>query len=92
MSDMAPNASGNKGIDVPKIINLAESSLNFAIRILKPGTGTYLTKLWNGVGVDEFKSELVDKYFENVKFIRPPATRSDSTEVFLLARNFKGIN
>lgn len=92
MSDMAPNATGMKGLDVPRIIQLAEMSLQFSIQVLKPGSGAYLTKLWNGSGVDEFKERLVERYFENVKLVRPPATRADSTEVFLLARNFKGIN
>lgn len=92
MSDMAPNASGMRGLDVPRIIQLAELSLKFSIQVLQPGSGAYLTKLWNGSGVDEFKERLVERYFESVKLVRPPATRADSTEVFLLARNFKENN
>lgn len=90
MSDMAPNASGMKGLDVPSIVKLAELSLQFSVQVLKQGSGTYLTKLWNGPGVDEFKERMVERHFENIKLVRPPATRADSTEVFLLARNFRG--
>ena len=92
MSDMAPNASGMRGLDVPRIIHLAELSLQFSIQVLNPGSGAYLTKLWNGPGVEEFKERMAGRYFQNVKLVRPPATRADSTEVFLLARNFKGNN
>lgn len=90
MSDMAPNASGMRGLDVPKILELAQLSLQFSVQVLKQGSGTYLTKLWNGPGVDEFKEQVLEKHFEKVNIVRPPATRADSTEVFLLARNFKG--
>lgn len=92
MSDMAPNASGIRQLDVPNILKLAESSLRFAKQVLKPGTGAYLTKLWNGDGVDDFKRKQIDGYFETCSFVRPPATRADSTEVFLLARRFIGTS
>ena len=91
MSDMAPNATGMREFDTSGILKLADSSLKFAIQVLKPGTGAYLTKLWTSVGINEFKAHEVERYFEDVRFVRPPSTKSDSTEVFLLARKFKGI-
>ena len=92
MSDMAPNSTGFTQLDAQNIVKLAELSLRFSIQILKPQTGTFLTKLRGSKDSDEFKERMVDKYFENSKFIKPPSTRADSTEIFLLARNFKGIN
>lgn len=92
MSDMAPNATGLKALDIPAIIKLAESSFKFSIQILKPKTGCFLTKLWSGKGIDDFKQNQIEPFFEDVRWVRPPSTKSDSTELFLLARNFKGIN
>lgn len=51
--------------------------------------GTCLIKLWAGRGLTEFE-KTIKTFFENVRHVKPDASRSDSTEIYLLARNFKG--
>lgn len=88
ISDMAPNASGNRSLDHDAIINLCLVSLKFALQVLRPG-GTYLTKYWDGSRTLDFKTTL-EKFFGQVDFVKPPASRCNSAEHFLLARKFKG--
>ncbi len=52
--------------------------------------GTCLIKLWSGKKLEEFDSN-VKKFYGNVKLVKPPSSRSDSAEIYVLARNFKGI-
>jgi 23S rRNA (uridine2552-2'-O)-methyltransferase len=85
MSDMAPNLSGNRAIDQPRSMALIEEALWFARETLKPG-GDFLTKAFQGEGVDGFVSEL-RRYFKTVKTIKPKASRPESREIYLLARS-----
>lgn len=89
-SDMAPNASGHHDLDHDAIMNLCFVSLKFAVQVLKRGDGTYLTKYWNGRSRDEFV-ELLNKFFMKVDEFKPPSSRVDSSEAFLLATEFKGL-
>ena len=50
--------------------------------------GYFLCKLWFGDGIENFQKELLEN-FEKVKLVKPPASRSDSAEIFLFCSNFK---
>jgi 23S rRNA (uridine2552-2'-O)-methyltransferase len=86
MSDMAPNISGNRAIDQPRSMALLDEALLFAREVLRPG-GDFLVKAFQGEGVDAFTREL-KTLFKTVKTIKPKASRSESREIYLLARSF----
>ena len=83
MSDMAPNMSGIDAVDHPRQMDLAELALEFACQHLKPG-GVFLSKLFQGAGFDDYL-RLVRKGFSKVSMKKPPASRSRSAEMYLLA-------
>jgi 23S rRNA (uridine2552-2'-O)-methyltransferase len=87
MSDMAPNISGNKGMDQPRSIYLAELALDTAQSVLVK-KGTFLIKMFQGAGFDEYKKE-VAKYFSSVAIRKPKSSRARSREVYILAKGFK---
>lgn len=87
MSDMAPNATGVKTMDHEVIIDLCVRTLIFSLTVLKTG-GTFLCKLWQGSNQMALEN-LLKQGFDSVKYVKPPASRSDSAEGFYLARNFK---
>ncbi|MDH3945966.1 MAG: 23S rRNA (uridine(2552)-2'-O)-methyltransferase RlmE [Chromatiales bacterium] len=87
ISDMAPNLSGVAAVDQPASIYLAELALAFSRDWLAPN-GAFLVKVFQGEGFDPFLLEL-RKYFSKVKVCKPPASRSASREVYLLARNLR---
>ncbi|MCK5477689.1 MAG: 23S rRNA (uridine(2552)-2'-O)-methyltransferase RlmE [Methylococcales bacterium] len=87
MSDMAPNISGNKEMDQPRSIYLAELALDTALTVLNKG-GTFLIKMFQGAGFDEYKRE-VAKSFSTVVIRKPKASRARSKEVYILAKGFK---
>ncbi|MFQ5470362.1 MAG: 23S rRNA (uridine(2552)-2'-O)-methyltransferase RlmE [Gammaproteobacteria bacterium] len=87
ISDMAPNISGVKAIDIPRAMYLAELAADFADQVLKEGGGL-LIKVFQGAGFDELVRGLRQKY--KVLLIRKPkASRSRSKEVYVLARGFR---
>lgn len=86
MSDMAPNISGMKAVDQPRVMYLAELALDLARSVLKPG-GDFLAKVFQGEGFDMYLKELRET-FDNVVVRKPRASRPKSREVYLLARGF----
>jgi 23S rRNA (uridine2552-2'-O)-methyltransferase len=90
ISDMAPNMSGMKDIDQPRIMHLAELALELARSILKP-EGNFLVKSFQGAGFDAYRREL-QVSFDVVKTRKPEASRSKSSEIYLLAAGFRGLN
>jgi len=86
MSDMAPNMSGNRAIDQPRTLGLLEEALAFAREVLRPG-GDLLLKAFQGEGIDALTREL-KRDFRTVKTLKPKASRSESREIYLLARSF----
>jgi 23S rRNA (uridine2552-2'-O)-methyltransferase len=86
MSDMAPNLSGNRAIDQPRSLALLDEALMFAREVLRPG-GDFLVKAFQGEGIDAFTRELKE-HFKVVKTLKPKASRSESREIYLLARSF----
>ncbi|MBL8697327.1 MAG: RlmE family RNA methyltransferase [Alphaproteobacteria bacterium] len=85
LSDMAPSASGQPDIDHLRILNLAEAGLAFAEAHLKPG-GSFVTKMLQGSGEREFIAAL-RRGFAEVGRIKPPSSRRESAEFFLVARS-----
>ena len=86
MSDMAPNISGTRAMDQPRSMALVEHALVFAEQVLRPG-GNLLFKAFHGEGLDAFVNELKAK-FAVVKRLKPKASRPESREIYLLARNY----
>jgi len=84
LSDMAHNTIGHRKTDHMKIIALIEIAADFAIRTLKPG-GAFVTKSFQGGDLGEVMGRL-RAAFDEVKIIKPGASRKDSAEVFLVAR------
>ena len=87
MSDMAPNMSGNKGVDLPRAIYLGELALDTAKTVLTK-EGSFLVKLFHGEGFEAFHKE-VQRYFAKVVIRKPKASRPRSNEVYILAKGFK---
>jgi len=87
LSDIAPNISGNKAIDQPRSMHLAELALDLANIVLRR-RGNFVCKLFQGQGTDAFVAE-ARKTFERVKVMKPKASRPGSSEVYLVARNYR---
>jgi len=87
MSDMAPNMSGNRGVDQPRAIYLGELALDTAKTVLTKD-GSFLVKLFHGEGFEAFHHE-VQRYFAKVVIRKPKASRPRSNEVYILAKGFK---
>ena len=87
MSDMAPNISGNKAIDQPRSMYLAELALDLASRVLKP-RGNFICKLFQGEG-SEALIIVAKQQFERVRVMKPKASRAGNREVYLVARNYQ---
>lgn len=89
LSDMAPNASGVMDLDLSEITRLCLFGLRFAEQILASG-GCYLSKLWQSSNTNKLV-EVLQTRFQSVRVVKPKASRSDSAEIFLLARGFTPI-
>ncbi|KFP70840.1 Putative ribosomal RNA methyltransferase 2, partial [Acanthisitta chloris] len=88
LSDMAPNATGIKDLDHQKLISLCLGLLNLSQSILKP-KGTMLCKFWDGSEARVLQHRLKEQ-FQDVRTIKPQASRKDSAESYYLARLYKG--
>jgi len=88
LSDMAANATGHRKTDQIKIIALVEAAYDFAREVLQPG-GAFLAKVIQG-GTESALLATLKRDFATVKHIKPPASRSDSAELYLLATGFRG--
>ena len=84
LSDMAPNKSGVDAVDMPRALYLAELAMDFADRHLRVD-GTFLIKLFQGVGFDDYVRELRRRYAK-VSIRKPAASRKRSPEVYALAQ------
>jgi 23S rRNA (uridine2552-2'-O)-methyltransferase len=87
LSDMAPNISGNRSVDQPRAMYLAELALDLACETLNPG-GTFICKVFQGEGFDAFVQSARAR-FRQVRVVKPKASRASSREVYLLARNYQ---
>lgn len=87
LSDMAPNTVGHKKTDHLRQMVLLEYAFDFALRALKPG-GTFVAKSFTGGTTGDLLKQIKSK-FEVVHHIKPPASRKDSVEMFIVAMNYK---
>jgi 23S rRNA (uridine2552-2'-O)-methyltransferase len=87
ISDMAPNLSGNKAVDQPAVMYLAELAVDLAEKVLT-SNGVFIAKLFQGQGFDPFVLQ-VRTLFNGVSIIKPDASRSRSREVYLVAKGLK---
>jgi len=90
ISDMAPNMSGIRDIDLPRVMYLAELALDLASTVLAPG-GSFLVKVFHGEGYDDLQKVLRSR-FSSVKVRKPKASRARSSEIYLLAAGFRGLD
>jgi 23S rRNA (uridine2552-2'-O)-methyltransferase len=88
LSDMAANATGHRQTDHLRIIALAEAAADFARQVLAP-RGAFLCKVLQGGTEARLLAEL-KRDFASVKHVKPPASRADSAELYLLAQGFRG--
>ena len=90
LSDMAANTVGHPQTDHLRTMALVEAGLEFATEVLKPG-GAYVAKVLAGGADNNLVAEL-KRHFRTVKHAKPPASRKDSSEWYVIAQGFKGRN
>lgn len=88
LSDMAAPTTGHRRTDHIRTTHLCEVAADFAISVLKPG-GHFLSKTFQG-GTEQGVLDLLKKNFRSVHHVKPPASRDESVEMYLLAKDFKG--
>ena len=88
LSDMAANATGHARTDHLKIMALVEAAAEFAREVLAPG-GTFLAKVLQG-GTEAALLASLKRDYKTVKHVKPPASRTDSAELYLLATGLRG--
>ena len=88
MSDMAANTVGHPQTDHLRTMGLVEAGLHFACEVLRPG-GAYVAKVLAGGTDNQLLAEL-KRHFATVKHAKPPASRKDSSEWYVVAQGYKG--
>jgi 23S rRNA (uridine2552-2'-O)-methyltransferase len=88
MSDMAANTVGHPQTDHLRTMALVEAGMEFACEVLRPG-GAYVAKVLAG-GADNNLVAALKRHFTTVKHAKPPASRKDSSEWYVIAQGFKG--
>ncbi|MEI5682314.1 MULTISPECIES: RlmE family RNA methyltransferase [unclassified Mesorhizobium] len=88
LSDMAAPTTGHRRTDHIRTMHLCEVAADFAISVLKPG-GHFLAKTFQG-GTESTLLTQLKHNFRSVHHVKPPASREESAELYLLAKDFKG--
>jgi len=88
LSDMAANTVGHPQTDHLRTMALVEAGLEFATEVLRPG-GAYVAKVLAGGADNQLVAEM-KRHFTTVKHAKPPASRKDSSEWYVVAQGFKG--
>jgi 23S rRNA (uridine2552-2'-O)-methyltransferase len=88
LSDMAGQGTGHVKTDHLRIMALAEAAAEFAMEVLAPG-GAFLCKVFQG-GTERELLDRLKRAFTTVKHVKPPASRSESAELYLVALGFRG--
>ncbi len=88
LSDMAANTVGHPQTDHLRTMGLVEAALEFAVQVLEPG-GAFVAKVLAG-GADNSLVAQLKRHFTAVKHAKPPASRKDSSEWYVVAQGFKG--
>ena len=89
LSDMAANTVGHQQTDHLRTMALVEAGCQFASEVLRPG-GTFVAKVLAG-GADHSLVAELKRLFTTVKHAKPPASRKDSSEWYVIAQGFKGV-
>jgi 23S rRNA (uridine2552-2'-O)-methyltransferase len=87
LSDMAAPTTGHTRTDHLRIMGLAEAAAYFACDVLRPG-GTFIAKVLQG-GTERELLDLLKKRFATVRHVKPPASRADSAELYVVATGFR---
>jgi 23S rRNA (uridine2552-2'-O)-methyltransferase len=87
LSDMAPNTTGHAATDHLRIMALAEAALAFAIDVLTEGGG-FVAKVFQG-GAEKAMLERLKRHFSTVRHAKPPASRKESSELYVVASGFR---
>ncbi|WP_165700264.1 RlmE family RNA methyltransferase [Devosia aurantiaca] len=90
MSDMAWPTTGHRATDHLRIVHLIEIAADFAIQVLAPG-GSFVAKVFQG-GTEHELLHMLKRHFNTTFHIKPPSSRKDSAEAYLVAKGFKGSN
>lgn len=88
LSDMAAPTTGHPPTDHLRIIGMVEVALDFALEVLAPG-GVFVAKVFQG-GTEKTLLDLLKKNFATVRHAKPPASRAESAETYVVATGFKG--
>lgn len=88
LSDMAPSTIGHKATDHLQIIAIVEAAFDFALETLALN-GTFIAKVFQG-GTESGLLARMKSLFKSVRHIKPPASRKDSSEMYVVAMGFKG--
>jgi 23S rRNA (uridine2552-2'-O)-methyltransferase len=89
LTDMAAPTTGHRATDHIRTIALVEIALEVALDVLKPG-GTFVGKVFQGGSSNDLLTRL-KKAFREVKHVKPPASRQESVELYVVATGFKSI-
>ena len=87
LSDIAPNTTGHTATDHIRIIAMAEMALDFALQALAPG-GNFVAKVLQG-GSEQALLQSMKRAFSVVRHAKPPASRKDSSELYVVAKGFR---
>lgn len=90
MSDMAPNTSGNKGLNHQQSLDLCRKVVELCDIYLKPGKNL-ICKVFQGEDLQEFLLEEVKPRFNKYKLVKPKSTRKESVEMFIVAFEYKEL-
>lgn len=90
VSDMAPNTTGHKQTDHLRIMAVVEAAYYFAREVLRPD-GAFIAKVFQG-GAENNLLAAMKKDFKVVKHMKPPASRKESAEQYVIATGFKGLD
>ncbi len=88
LSDMAATTTGHRQTDHLRTMALVETALDFAIKVLAPD-GSFVAKVLRG-GTENEILTVMKRHFRTVRHVKPPASRPDSTEMYVIAQGFKG--
>lgn len=88
LSDMAPNTTGHKSTDHIRIITLVELAYDFVKDALKPG-GIFVAKVFQG-GTGSDLMAMMKRDFSKIKHVKPPASRKQSSEEYIVAMGYRG--
>lgn len=89
LSDVSPNLSGIGNVDQARALELSGAAIDLCRKALKPD-GVFLTKAFQGEAFEELVASL-KRSFAKVKVVKPPASRGESSETYVLARNLRAL-